>query len=106
MKGTETMVSSIGEWFELIEPFALKDFVFVLVLSSDIERKAEELPYQLEMADNKEKLKEALTDLTVFRQMYQESNKQQLMKYWRFIGGYNIASQAYVKSLKDYIRVN
>ena len=100
------MVSSIGEWFELIEPFALKDFVFVLVLSSDIERKAEELPYQLEMADNKEKLKEALTDLTVFRQMYQESNKQQLMKYWRFIGGYNIASQAYVKSLKDYIRVN
>ena len=90
-------------------PHCWKSYVtahILFSLSSDIERKAEELPYQLEMANNKEKLKEALTDLTVFRQMYQESNKQQLMKYWRFIGGYNKASQAYVKSLKDYIMVN
>lgn len=26
------------------------------------------------------------------------------MKFWRFIGGYNIASMAYVKSLKEYLR--
>ena len=71
-----------------------------------MERKAEELPYQLEKADDKEKLKDILVDQAMFNQLYQESNKQQLMKFWRFIGGYNIASMAYVKSLKEYLRVN
>ena len=75
------------------------------LFSNDIERKAEELPYHLEMADEKAKLKETLTDFTMFNHMYLESNKQQLMKYWRFIGGYNIASQAYVVSLKEYLKV-
>ena len=79
---------------------------FINSCSKDIERKAEELPYQLEMADNKAKLKEVLVDQAMFNQLYSEGNKQELMKYWRFIGGYNIASQAYVTSLKEYLRVS
>ena len=79
---------------------------FYYFCSKDIDRKAEELPYQLEKADHKTKLKEVLIDQSMFNQLYSESNKQQLMKYWRFIGGYNIASQAYVTSLKEYLRVS
>lgn len=70
---------------------------------SDIERKSEELPYHLEMSDNKEQLKLTLLSQDMFDQMYNENNKQQLMKYWRFIGGYQIASSAYYDALKKYI---
>ena len=80
-------------------------FNSVHCFSKDMERKAEELPYQLEMADDKTKLKQVLVDQAMFDQLYSESNKQQLMKYWRFIGGYSIASQAYVTSLKEYLKV-
>jgi hypothetical protein len=41
----------------------------------------------------------------MFDQMYNENNKQQLMKYWRFIGGYQLASSAYYDALKKYIAV-
>ena len=73
--------------------------------SSDIERKAEELPYHLESSGNKEKLKQALLEQDMFNQMYKDNNKQQLMKYWRFIGGYELAATCYIKSLEKFISV-
>jgi hypothetical protein len=57
------------------------------------------------MSDNKEQLKLTLLSQDMFDQMYNENNKQQLMKYWRFIGGYQIASSAYYDALKKYIAV-
>ncbi|XP_063411273.1 TPR repeat-containing protein DDB_G0287407-like [Mytilus trossulus] len=73
---------------------------------TDMERKAEELPYHLECSADKEKLKEVLLSQDMFKEMYKDNSKQQLMKYWRFIGGYQIASQSYYDSLKRFITDN
>ena len=90
--------------FEVVGIF----FVTLLTVfdySSDVERKAEELPYHLECANDKDNLKKVLLSQDMFEQMYTDNSKQQLMKYWRFIGGYQIASSAYYDSLKQYIKV-
>ncbi|XP_076089061.1 TPR repeat-containing protein DDB_G0287407-like isoform X2 [Mytilus galloprovincialis] len=73
---------------------------------TDMERKAEELPYHLECSADKEKLKEVLLSQDMFKEMYKDNSKQQLMKYWRFIGGYQIASESYYDSLKRFITDN
>ncbi|CAC5362199.1 unnamed protein product [Mytilus coruscus] len=73
---------------------------------TDMERKAEELPYHLESSADKEKLKEVLLSQDMFKEMYKDNSKQQLMKYWRFIGGYQIASKSYYDSLKRFIMDN
>ncbi|VDI14102.1 Hypothetical predicted protein [Mytilus galloprovincialis] len=73
---------------------------------TDMERKAEELPYHLECSADKEKLKEVLLSQDMFKEIYKDNSKQQLMKYWRFIGGYQIASESYYDSLKRFITDN
>ncbi|KAL3832682.1 hypothetical protein ACJMK2_024304 [Sinanodonta woodiana] len=73
---------------------------------TNIERKSEELPYHLEMAEDREQLKTTLLSQDMFSELYKESNKQQLMRYWRFIGGYNIAAEEYVRALKQFIQNN
>lgn len=63
-----------------------------------LERESEELPYNLECSDGAEKLKLTL----VSQDRFQENAKQQLMNYWRFIGGYQISSHAYYDALKKF----
>jgi hypothetical protein len=57
------------------------------------------------MAEDREQLKTTLLSQDMFSELYKESNKQQLMRYWRFIGGYSIAAEEYVRALKQFIQV-
>jgi len=49
------------------------------------ERKVEELPYQLEQAQEYEKLRTCLVDLGMFDKLYTTNNKFDLFKYWRTV---------------------
>ncbi|KAL5009468.1 hypothetical protein ScPMuIL_011773 [Solemya velum] len=69
---------------------------------TDIERKAEELPYHLECSQDRDGLKAALLEWDMFDQLYCESSKPLLMKFWRFVGGYDVAADEYIKQLKSY----
>ncbi|XP_050419113.1 TPR repeat-containing protein DDB_G0287407 [Patella vulgata] len=70
--------------------------------SNDVTRKAEELPFHLYELDNRKDLKKCLLQPDMFLQLYQEKTKLQLMKYWQYIGGYDIAAKSYTKFLNDY----
>ncbi|XP_041366905.1 TPR repeat-containing protein DDB_G0287407-like [Gigantopelta aegis] len=73
-------------------------------LCQDLTRKCEELPYQLMSMKDKDGLKECLLQREVFEQLYAQKSRQQLMKYWQFIGGYSIAAKEYTRFLDDYIK--
>ncbi|XP_064618016.1 nephrocystin-3-like [Liolophura sinensis] len=73
---------------------------------ADVERKAEELPHHCEAIGDLEGLKTCLLDMKVFKILYQESTKLQLMKYWQVIGGYEVAAEAYVNALASYKQEN
>lgn len=49
------------------------------------ERKVEELPWQLEQAEDWERLKVCISDLRMFDKLYKPSHKYDLFRYWRTI---------------------
>ena len=73
--------------------------------SEDIERRAEELPFHLEVIGNTERLKQCLVDKQMFDQLYKEDTKLQLMRYWRVAGGYPLAASESTKAIHKYIQV-
>ena len=66
---------------------------------SDIERKAEELPYHLELLAEEERLRHCLLEWDVFNQLYNEEHSFDLLRYWQKCGGYESAAKLYVDSL-------
>ena len=77
-----------------------------MICSGDIERRAEELPYHLEALSETERLKVNLLRQDMFDELYKEETKMQLMSYWRFIGGYNLAASEYPTALNEHIEVS
>jgi hypothetical protein len=62
----------------------LVDFFMKKTLNS---RKLIEYPYHLKTLEDKQKMKEFLTDIAVFNAFYNDFDKYDLFTYWRVIGG-------------------
>ena len=71
--------------------------------SSDIARKCAELPFQLQALDEKERMKQFLLQEPVFLELFREDTKLQLLSYWRFIGDYDVAGEAYVEIFPKWL---
>lgn len=54
-------------------------------IEGETDRKAEELPYQLELAEEYKKLLDCLKNLSLFVKLYTPTNKFDLFRYWRVI---------------------
>ncbi|XP_077984627.1 uncharacterized protein LOC144439228 [Glandiceps talaboti] len=67
--------------------------------SSDIERRAEEYPYHLDEIDDMKRLEHCLLEWPMFEMMYKEETKIELMRYWRLVGGYDVAAKMYGDAL-------
>lgn len=78
---------------------------FLLVKSSDIRRKAEELPYHYMQIEDQEGLQKCLLTREMFEFLYTEKNKQILMRYWQAAGGYQVAASKYQAFLQDLLSV-
>ena len=76
------------------------------VASSNIARKAEELPYHYIATNNIEGLRRCLLTREIFEQLYTERTKQVLMQYWQVAGGYQLAAESYKKALQDFLSVS
>ncbi len=68
-------------------------------------RMANELPWQLEQAGEKERLRNCISEIPMFLQIVQQ-NKYELLGYWQKLGGYEEMENAYlwklaIASLKD-----
>ncbi|XP_070552688.1 nephrocystin-3-like [Ptychodera flava] len=69
--------------------------------STDTERRAEEFPYHLDTIDDMNRLQECLLEWPMFETMYKEETKIELMRYWRLVGGYDLAAKLYGDKLKQ-----
>ncbi|XP_077984631.1 TPR repeat-containing protein DDB_G0287407-like [Glandiceps talaboti] len=67
--------------------------------SSDIERRAVEFPFHLETIDDMNRLEHCLLEWPMFETMYKEETKIELMRYWRLVGGYDVAAKMYGDAL-------
>ncbi|XP_074659003.1 TPR repeat-containing protein DDB_G0287407-like [Tubulanus polymorphus] len=81
-----------------------KRFVDYFTKSSDMERKSEELPFHLVQIGDKQGLKSCILHKEVFDNLYTESRKFELMKYWRICGGYSQAPELYITSYNQYLQ--
>eukprot|EP00794_Sanderia_malayensis_P003244 gene3244-3725_t len=66
----------------------------------DMDRKAEELPYHLELLKNNDRLVKCLTEWPVFDRLYSQDFNIDLLHFWSKVGKYSIASAMYVDSCK------
>ena len=74
--------------------------------STDVERKAEELPYHLLQIGDKESLKACLLEKAMFNHLYDnEETRNQLLSYWRYLGGYELAANEYTAALEKQLEV-
>ena len=74
--------------------------------STDVERKAEELPYHLLQIGDKESLKACLLEKAMFNHLYDnEETRNQLLSYWRYLGGYELAANEYTTALEKQLEV-
>jgi len=64
------------------------------------DRKVDELPYQLSCCEEWEKLKNCVTDLSMFYKLYSSFNKYDLLKYWRNLEGRFDVVDSYMKALE------
>ena len=62
-------------------------------------RKAEELPYHLELLGEQQRLRSSLLQWNIFNQLYSEDHSTDLLRYWQKCGGYEEASLLYADSL-------
>ncbi|ESO87193.1 hypothetical protein LOTGIDRAFT_229331 [Lottia gigantea] len=67
----------------------------------DCSRSSEELPFHLYHLNNKDELTKCLVTPEIFLCLSEDSTKQQLMKYWIFVGGYDKASKQYSQLLQE-----
>lgn len=68
---------------------------------SDLARQADELPFHLEKLGDKQRLREYISQLSSLACHTQHSQQYQLMQFWRTVGGYKFASEAYTQCLKE-----
>ena len=66
------------------------------------ERKVDELPWQLEKAEEWEGLKDSLTDMDMFHELQGESKKYELTGYWLSLGERYDMVEAYNTALSRY----
>ena len=64
-----------------------------------MDRKAEELPYQLEKLLDDSRLMKCLLEWPIFNRLYDEVFAVDLLKSWKKCGGYSVAAKMYTESL-------
>lgn len=67
---------------------------------TDMDRKAEELPYHLEHLLDNNRLVRCLLEWPVFERLFDEDFSVDLMHSWMKAGGYSVAAQLYQEALK------
>ena len=91
-----------GQQISFTRPY----FFFLPAVSSNIVRKAEELPFHYIATNNIEGLRRCLLTREMFEHLYTERSKQMLMQYWQVAGGYQLAAESYKKALQDFLTVS
>ena len=66
------------------------------------DRKVDELPWQLQQAENWERLKDCITNVEMFLKLNTETKKYELMAYWLSIGDRYDMVQSYNTMLDNY----
>ncbi|MDB5035782.1 MAG: tetratricopeptide repeat domain containing protein [Chlorobi bacterium] len=68
-------------------------------------RRADEQPWQLQRASTWPKLKECITDISMFMALSNEESKYQLLGYWLSLGDRWNMGEEYAREVKEYRRV-
>ena len=65
----------------------------------DLDRKAEELPYQLQQLLDSNRLTKCLLEWPIFNRLYDEDFAIDLLQAWQKCGGFSVAAEMYKESL-------
>lgn len=74
--------------------------------TSDLDRRVEELPWQLEQAGEWERLKDCLSQLDIFLKLMPHDRQRELMSYWRALEPRYSVTETYAQALRCYEATN